>query len=369
MASDVIGQRLKALREADGRSQDEIATAFGFKDRQTLSAIETGVRRLSADELLRAAEIFGVDLDVLADPFLLVGEGRFSWRQNGTVGQALRGYELDAGRFIAALRAFMPGGSHRSPLLRQELRLSKKSSYEDASAVGEAIGSALELGSVPADRLAEAMEHKLDIHVLMVDPIPGISGAACRLPDLDVVLINRSEVPGRRNFDLAHEMFHILTWEAMPPEHIEDVTPDRKSRVEQLADNFAAAVLMPRAVVDRSGGWSGLAGDDLVGALNRAADELHVTASALGWRLVGLGAVDKATMRSTDGARLTFNGGRRPVPSAMPPLFSRSFIEALGRAIDEGRLSVRRAAGLLKMTIDDLAILFASHKLDVPFEL
>ena len=45
--------------------------------------------------------------------------------------------------------------------------------------------------------------------------------AACRLPELDVVLINRREVEGRRHFDLAHELFHILTWDAMPPEHSE----------------------------------------------------------------------------------------------------------------------------------------------------
>ncbi len=68
------------------------------------------------------------------------------------------------------------------------------------------------------------MERKLGIFVLMVDAIDGISGAACRLPELDVVLINRHEVAGRRNFDLAHELFHILTWDTMPPEHAEEAT-------------------------------------------------------------------------------------------------------------------------------------------------
>src|SRR2546429_7733579 len=81
--------------------------------------------------------------------------------------------------------------------------------------------------------------------VLMVDPIKGVSGAACRLPELDVVLINRREIAGRRHFDLAHELFHIFTWDAMPPEHIEEVTPKTRTRVEQLADSFASAVLMP----------------------------------------------------------------------------------------------------------------------------
>ncbi len=75
----------------------------------------------------------------------------------------------------------------------------------------------IELGDAPATRLSEAMERKLGILVLMVDPDRDISGAACRLPELDAVLIARREVAGRRHFDLAHELFHILTWDAMPP--------------------------------------------------------------------------------------------------------------------------------------------------------
>lgn len=47
------------------------------------------------------------------------------------------------------------------------------------------------------------MERDLGILVLMVDAVPGVSGAACHLPELDAVLINRREVPGRRHYDLA----------------------------------------------------------------------------------------------------------------------------------------------------------------------
>src|SRR5258706_9708877 len=103
------------------------------------------------------------------------------------------------------------------------------------------------------------MEQRFGMLVLAVYAFDGISGAACKLPELDMVLINRREVPGRRHFDLAHELFHILTWLAMPPEHVEDVEPKRRSRVEQLADNFASAMLMPATVLDRFGDWSELA--------------------------------------------------------------------------------------------------------------
>ena len=96
-------------------------------------------------------------------------------------------------------------------------------------AAGERFADELELGPVPAAGLASAMESQLGILVLMVDAQQGISGAACRLPELDAVLIARGEVAGRRHFDLAHELFHILTWDAMPPEHVEAAS-DRRRR-------------------------------------------------------------------------------------------------------------------------------------------
>jgi len=54
-----------------------------------LSAIETGERRVTAEELLRAVELFAVPLETFTDPFLLLGEGQFSWRQTGVAGETL----------------------------------------------------------------------------------------------------------------------------------------------------------------------------------------------------------------------------------------------------------------------------------------
>ena len=122
---------------------------------------------------------------------------------------------------------------------------------------GERFAAEFGLGAAPATRLSEAMERELGILVLMVDADRDISGAACRLREMDAVLIARREVAGRRHFDLAHELFHILTWDAMPPEHSEAAQETDGNRVEQLANNFAAAVLMPSASLRRFDGWAG----------------------------------------------------------------------------------------------------------------
>lgn len=365
----LIGARIKALRDERDLSQEDLSRALGFNDRQTLSAIESGTRRVAAEELLRAAEIFGVRLDYFTDPFLLAGEGQFSWRQTGVNPDKLRSYEEAAGRFIAAFRTLGRQVGHKPPLLRPTLSLSKKSTFEEASAAGERFAAEFELGDVPALRLAEIMETRLDMLVLMVDPIEGVSGAACQLPELDVVLINRNEVAGRRHFDLAHELFHILTWEKMPPEHIEEAMPTKRNRVEQLADNFASALLMPSAVLARFGDWAELTGKVLVDRLNEVADELLVTSQALRWRLVGMDRLSRAQNESISGDNLRNNGRNKPRKQELPPLFSKPFAHIVATALDEGKTSMRRMASILDIAIDDFEELFAAHGVKSPYDL
>jgi len=368
MATQLIGARIKALREQQKLSQDDLAQIFGFKDRQTVSAIETGERRVTADELMLAVDKLGATLEYFTDPFMLVGEGRFSWRQTNVGAGVLNGYERNAGRWIAAFRAIAPQVGRAAPLLRRSLGLTWRSSFEDAMEAGERFVAEFDLGDIPAARLAEVMERELGILVLMVDAFEGISGAACRLPELDVVLINRKEVIGRRHFDLAHELFHILTWDAMPPEHSEEANETGGNRVEQLANNFASAVLMPQVVLGRFGDWASLEDQELISQLNTAAEELQVTASALKWRLVALGELKPARARALNDAALR-NNGRDVGDAEVPVLFSKPFMEVIGLAVDEGRVSTRRAAGLLDQTVEDLTDLFVAHGVEPPAEL
>jgi Zn-dependent peptidase ImmA (M78 family) len=235
-------------------------------------------------------------------------------------------------------------------------------------AAGERFVTEFKLGDIPATRLAEVMERELGVLVLMVDTTEGVSGAGCRLPELDVVLINRYEVAGRRHFDLAHELFHVLTWDAMPPQRLEDASETGGNRIEQLANNFASAVLMPIPVLDRFGDWSVVPVAELPARLNAVAQELQVTSSALKWRLVALDRLKQAAARAIPDVVLR-NNGREQVNEVVPPLFSQPFMEVINLAIDAGRVSMRRAAGLLDLTVEDLRDLFVVHGLEPPADL
>ena len=138
--------------------------------------------------------------------------------------------------------------------------------------------------------------------------------------------------------------------------------------MEQLANNFAAAVLMPKAAVDSFGDWGRLSEDGLILQLNAAADDLNVTSSALRWRLVTLRHLNKARARALPELALR-NNGREKAEDAPPTLFSRPFVEVVALAIDQGHVSVRRSAELLGVSIEGLEELFSAYNLDYAIDL
>lgn len=368
--TDLIARRLKAAREKAGLTQAELSTKLGFKDRQTLAAIEAGQRKISADELLRAIKVLALDLEYFTDSFRLAGEGRFSWRtQAGAPSKLLKEFEEKAGRWIATWRRLGELQGAKASALQPALPLSERDSFEQAQQAAERLVEEWRLGDVPAASLEHAVR-KLGILILYVDPPKPISGAACQVPGSNAILINRKESEGRRHFDLAHELFHVLTWEQMPPEHTESVEfqhhgKGKQKRIEHLANNFAAALLMPERTLRQK--WGERSGQEIHKRLNATSSDFLVTAQALKWRLKNMGWLAKDDLETIRDEKLTFNG--RPKEQQPPPgLYSPEFVKRLHTGLVKGQLSVRRAAEILDRRVESLADLFLEHKLSVPFD-
>jgi Zn-dependent peptidase ImmA (M78 family)/transcriptional regulator with XRE-family HTH domain len=355
-----LTRRIVSARGDSGLTQEELSKRMGFKDRQTLAAIETGQRRVGVEELLSLMAATGKDMEYFTDPFRLVGEAGFSYRASGTSDVAVDGFEQKVGGWLALWRHLGNKRGETPGALRPRLVLNEKSTFEEAQQAGSQVASTLDLGSVPAERLVAAIEEKLKILVLAVDMPEGVSGAAVQLASGDAILTNRNEVAGRRTFDLAHELFHVLTWEALPPERVdrENPTGTKAKRTEQLADNFAGALLMPAELLKPR--WeSRPAGMIESKWVQATANHFRVSPQALFWRMVALGLCQKK--QRDDLLRKSNSGDKSPKPA----WFSRKYLDRVIWGIDRGEVSLRRILAILKMDLGDFRLQCEAHGLEV----
>ena len=308
-----VGARIEALRTKRNLSREDLARRLGFGDAGAVAAIETGARSVTAGELVLVAQTLGATPEYFTDPFLLAGEGEFSWRHDGASACAIAALQGRAERWVAAYRALTPPPSCPVRSFGKTLGLRGRLDDETVRRAGMRFAGTFALDAAPADRLADVMQREFRILVLAVDGAERVLAGACRLPELDAVLVARRTSAETRGFLLACELFRLLAWEADGPP------------ASRLASVFAEA--------------------------------LAASTGARRTRPIGAPGF------------LAGAGPRDDTETALPAPFSKPFMATIGAAMTEGRLSVRRAARLMETDVDDLAGLFAAHGLECPFDL
>jgi XRE family transcriptional regulator, fatty acid utilization regulator len=199
--------------------------------------------------------------------------------------------------------------------------------------------------------------------------------------------LSRTAPTPKRNFALAHELFHLLTWETMAPQHTEHGRLDARSKPEQLANAFALVLLMPgptilAALTNKPAGaneaWPRSDADSTQTLtprwLNDRARELQVTTEAYQLRLVQLAMLSKDRVdRNLDWTRerkQPVADATLPHPSGSvtdPRPFSEEFVRVLHAALKDKHLELDRAVQLLGLDEDEVADLFRLYQLEVPF--
>jgi AcrR family transcriptional regulator len=117
------------------------------------------------------------------------------------------------------------------------------------------------------------------------------------------------------------------------------------------------------AVVER---WNSAAThDDLNDRLRDVAAHFHVSGVACKWRLRNLGLLTKADELEIDDARLA---RAKDSQADVPRAFSERFVTRIARALDAGRLSTKRAASLLSLSVAELRDLLVSYDIEPAFE-
>lgn len=286
-----IATLLRKERESLKYSLKHVAGKMDFPNYQTLSSIESGEREIKAWELAKLAEIYGRKIDYFLSPQAEIAQPRVLWRDPAKTEnkiEAERRFLSFCQNYKRLLELTNEENIKLPTFTQPDKNEFKKGSFDYVVELAEEYRRALNLGGRPAYSLPNILEQILGVLVLYMDIGAVVSGASTSGEFGKAVLVNSGDAPWRRNYDLAHELFHLVTWDLFSDEEIYSKTKNGKTEVEQWADAFASAILLPSEEVRREFSkrleGSKISYIDLI----EIAREFKVSIEALLWRLVNL---------------------------------------------------------------------------------
>ena len=353
MRKDELAFRLRTAREAAGLSLNDAARRLGFPSYQTLSNIENGQREVKVSELARFARVyfcsfsdFFVDREIKRDCAVL-------WRN----APATDDLKKEAEQEIFYL-------SEQYHLLEQLLRIKSEKGFLEVTRESVRNNAAISrlakdtrismgLGQRPACSLHKVLEQEYGVKILYY-PLASGSAASMVHPDLGkAVVINANEVPWRRNFDLAHELFHLILWKAFSLEEMADEL--FLAEIEKKADRFASMLLLPEEEIRREidqimENNRHLAYSDIVDI----AIDFGVSAKALLYRLAFINFItwDTANAIAQD-EELAETSREKRIPN-LKQRHSERFIALAVRCLRKGLISRGKFADLMDIDRSDI---------------
>ncbi len=248
-----IGRRLRFARRSRRITQDAVAATLGVP-RSAISLMESGRRQVSSIELAGLADLYGRSFRWFVDP------KPPSERDDAILALFRAAPDLEGGeaqRHVSrCLRLFRTGASLRRLLGDRAGTAPPRYEVPTPRSVGEALAQGA--------RVAEEERHRLDLGQAPLR-LPGtfagsgiwpaalelpddISGFFLNSPDFGMgIVVNLGHVAVRRRFSYAHEYAHALM-DRDSPATVSNRQHSRR-KVEQRANAFAAAFLMPEAGV------------------------------------------------------------------------------------------------------------------------
>ena len=337
-----LRNRIAEARELAGLTQQQVSAVTGL-GRTVIARIEAGSRKLAATEIVLLAEALDrpVDWFFSASPPAVV-----SRRNDPAVGGRSRVLDSRVER-IARDVAFLIDEGEIPQVTRTALDPpSTVEASEDAAATLRGQfdvpqGPLLDLQAF-AER-AGLLSFSLDLGK------KGGDAAYVAVGDLGVAVINGALEPGRRRFNLAHEVGHHVFQDAYAPE----VGLSPQDDNEKLINAFAIHLLLPRSEVRVI--MSEFEGNPRLAAV-AAAVRHRLSWTAVCAQLRNLGAIDPGTREELanhppsqpDFVELGEHWIAELDPPRVPPLYGRKVLAAYRR----GKLTEARVLELLWGTVD-----------------
>lgn len=250
-----LGKRLSEARERTKLSLTDVRrrTAIG---ESSLSEFENGKREPKIKQLVQLADLYGKPLSFFLSEEV-EAEDKVLWRTRPT-----EGAELHECRFLKLCAQYRRLEEWMNDVISPQLPgVERIRNYADVEDLALRVGRELNLGDRPAFALHRALEVDCGIKVFYEELEPTGTAACVRSGQYGwAILLNTKNALVRQNFDLAHELFHLIVWNVYRGSGNsafdgEDPQATADGKEEQFADKFASCLLLPgdslRKSIDR----------------------------------------------------------------------------------------------------------------------
>lgn len=361
--SKVLGERIFRRRKELGLTQKKLASGMGFASSEIISQIEKGKRGVKAWELAKLAKILFVGLSDLLATEEQEPQSAVLWRVLPT-GQL----KVKEAEFLKHCQQY--GSLENLSESAQALQFPQKEvdphnvSYNDAAKLAEETRREFGLGDTPATVLEKTLQDRYGVKV-WYDELDEGSAAATIGSFGPAILMNMDEAPWRRNYNFAHEVFHLITWDNIPPELLQE-NPKIWDKIEKIANYFASCLLLPGDAVrvefqDRIV-HDAIAFSDLVGI----ARNFDISTEALLYRLLNLKLLDRETVESLLEDESFRNIDRSTMAACWwtPPRLPERYVRLAFMAHQKGRITRAKLAHFLDTSLLDVTSTLQEYGLD-----
>ncbi len=358
-----LGEKLRDARMKVGMTQEDVAQKMG-ESQETISSIENGARKLKAQELSRLAKLYFKDVAFFLSSDVQEQEEEcvVYWREcpENSIAKVKEQEFLNFCNHYYDLEKRLDL-SHTSSLKQFTYR-PDDFDFNKIEDIAVDLSNEMQLGLRPACSLRKILEEKYNIKILYYD-IGLYGSAASAIGKFGyAILINSSEPERQRNSDLAHELFHILTWNIFKHEDVHR-NDGQKSIVERYADSFAESLLLPQVEVVRE--FKSKIKDNIISFIDLVgiARDFEVSTESLMNRLVTLKLLDKKSvndvLKSTsfkDIDKLDRSNENKHVFHSSDRYISLAF-----KAFTKGLISKGKLADYLSVNISDVSKTLSEH--------
>lgn len=226
--------------------------------------------------------------------------------------------------------------------------------FSDATRLADEARRQFDLGNRPAAVLEKTLEDVYGVKIWH-DKLEEGSAASVWGKFGPAILMNSKEAPWRRNYNFAHEVFYLITWNSLPPGLL-CKREDLRNKVESIANAFASQLLLPADPVRMEFHVRVSEGKIAYSDLVDLARSFDISTEALLYRLLNLNCFTRAVVAKMLGDPAFRELDRCSMSECWhsPPEIPARFVRLAFLAHQKGKLSRSKFASLLGTSIADL---------------